>query len=78
MTSRPSMRRRALLGRPAPESAAHFPGTPRTSQGRRSILPRAASGAGGAGLLPQKVLRTFWGPQRDGPAGAGAGEGRAA
>jgi len=32
-------------------------------------------GAGGAGLYPQKVLRTFWGPPKSGPAGAGAGSG---
>jgi hypothetical protein len=36
-----------------------------------------APGAGGAGFLPQKVLRTFWGPRKGSPAGAGAGEGRA-
>jgi len=41
------------------------------------IREMCASGAGGAGLLPQEVLSTSWGPQRDGPAVASAGEGRA-
>ena len=30
----------------------------------RSILPPAASAFGGARLLPQKVLCTFWGPRK--------------
>jgi len=79
---------RAFLGRPAPESASHFLGTPKTSRcrsgghsmgdtGPESTVPRAASGGGGAGLLPQEVLRTSWGPQKQSPAVADAGEGRA-
>ncbi len=79
---------RAFLGRPAPESASHFPGAPKTSRSRagghsmantgpESTVPRAAPGGGGAGLSPQEVLRTSWGPEKQSPAVADAGEGRA-
>jgi len=36
-------------------------------------VPRAASGRGGGRLVPQKVLRTSWGPQERGRPGAVAG-----
>jgi hypothetical protein len=43
--------------------------------GPESTVPRAVSGAGGTGLGPQKVLRTFWGAPKSCRAGAGGGVG---
>ncbi len=63
-----------------------IPRTPLAMPGRRaqhsgtgpeSLVPRAASGRGGGRLLPQKVLRTSWGPRERGRPGAVAGEERA-
>jgi hypothetical protein len=65
---------RAFLGRRSRRGAE---GNSMGNTGPESTVPRAASGAGGAGFLPQKVLRTLWGPRKGSPAGAGAGEGRA-
>ena len=51
-------------------------GTVQTSTAKRrgrSALSLAASGAGGAGLSPQKVLRTFWDAPKSCPAKADAG-----
>ena len=55
-----------------PGRRAQYSGT-----GPERRVPRAASSRGGGRLLPQKVLRTFWGPQERGRPGAVAGEGRA-